>query len=46
MHIAQILPYILYICLFFVVLDVLIMLKSITRSLEILSGRHKRNARS
>ena len=45
MNMAQILPYILYICLFFVVLDALIMLKSITRSLEILSGRHKRNSK-
>ena len=45
MHIAQILPFILYVCLFLVVLDVLIMLKSITRSLEILSGRHKRSAK-
>ena len=45
MHIAQFLPYVLYICLFLVVLDVLIMLKSITRSLEILAGRHRRNSK-
>ncbi len=45
MHIAQILPYVLYVCLFLVVLDVLHMLKSITRSLEILSGRHKRETK-
>ena len=42
MHISQILPYLLWICLFFVVLDLLLMLKSITRSLEILAGRGKR----
>ena len=42
MHIVQYLPYILYICLFLVILDVLHMLKSITKSLEILSGRSKR----
>jgi hypothetical protein len=45
MHITQILPYILYICLFLVVLDLLIMLKSITRSLEVLSGRVKRGSK-
>jgi len=42
MHIAQILPYVLYICLFLVVLDALHMLKSITKSLEVLSGRNRR----
>jgi hypothetical protein len=42
MHIFQILQYVLYICLFLVVLDVLHMLKSITKSLEILSGRNRR----
>jgi hypothetical protein len=45
MHISQILPYILYLCLFIVVADVLHMLKSITKSLEILAGRHKRSAK-
>jgi hypothetical protein len=45
MHLSQILSYILWICLFLFVLDLLHMLKSITKSLEVLSGRSKRDAK-
>jgi hypothetical protein len=45
MHLSQVLSYILWICLFLVVLDLLHMLKSITKRLEVLSGSGKRGAK-